>query len=147
MKMVETMVLNLPFIDPLIGTSRIADIINGGVKAYVKMYPQVWHRYRGVNHLPFRLATIRPDLISSVPEVMEVDTKLGQPMAEKFNLSLTAFGNVISDPCVPYYGSAVLSNPCGSQLEPPPQSLRTRTQPRTRSSPERSRACIVLTED
>ena len=51
---------------------------------------------------------------------MAIDTKLIQPMAEKFNLSLTAFGNVISDPYVPYYGSAVLSNPRGSQLEPPP---------------------------
>ena len=53
---------------------------------------------------------------------MHIDTELVQPIAEKFNLSLTAFGKVVSDPSVPYYGSAVLSNPWGSQLEPSPIS-------------------------
>ena len=53
---------------------------------------------------------------------MAIDTELVQPIAEKFNLSLTAFGNLISDPSVPYYGSAVLSNPWGTELEPAPVS-------------------------
>ena len=53
---------------------------------------------------------------------MEIDTELVQLMAERFNLSLTAFGNIISNPSVPYYGSAVLSNRWGSQLDPSPIS-------------------------
>ena len=37
---------------------------------------------------------------------MEIDTELVQLMTEKFNLSLIAFGNVIPNSSVPYYGSA-----------------------------------------
>ena len=51
---------------------------------------------------------------------MEIDTELVQPIDERFSLFLAAFGNVISNPSVPYCGSAVLSNPWGSQLDPSP---------------------------
>ena len=79
-------------------------------------------RCREVNHSSFPPAVVHLDLISSVSEVMAIDTELVQPIAERFNLSLIAFGNVISDPSVPYYGSAVLSNPWGTELEPAPVS-------------------------
>jgi len=62
-----------------------------------------------------------PDsLFSSVAEVMSIDTELIRPLAAKFNLSLTAFGEVITDPSAPSSGSVALSNPWGTQLEPAP---------------------------
>ena len=51
-----------------------------------------------MNRLTFLPAIIHPDFISSVSEVMEIETELVQPIAEKFNFYLTAFGNVILDP-------------------------------------------------
>ena len=61
-------------------------------------------------------------LSSSVSEVIEIDTDLVKPIATKFNLSLTSFGEVVTDPSVPYYGSVILSNPWGYTLEPAPVS-------------------------
>ena len=46
-------------------------------------------------------------LSSSVSEVVDIDTKLLEPIAAKFNLSLISFGKVVTDPSVPYYGSVV----------------------------------------
>ena len=40
LKAVESMVLNDPMIDGLIGTTRAVDIISGGVKAHVKDVPR-----------------------------------------------------------------------------------------------------------
>ena len=54
--------------------------------------------------------------------MIDIDTKLLKPIAAKFNLSLTSFDEVITDPSVPSYGSVVLSNPWGTQLEPAPIS-------------------------
>ena len=53
---------------------------------------------------------------------MNIDTELLKPIAAKFNLSLTSFDEVITDPSVPSYGSVVLSNPWGTELEPAPIS-------------------------
>ena len=61
-------------------------------------------------------------LSSSVSEVVNINTELLEPVAAKFNLSLTSFGKVITDPSAPYYGSAVLSNQWDSALEPAPIS-------------------------
>ena len=61
-------------------------------------------------------------LSSSVSEVVDIDTKLLEPIAAKFNLSLISFGKVITDPSVPYYGSVVFSNQWNSALEPAPVS-------------------------
>ena len=54
--------------------------------------------------------------------MINIDTELLKPIAAKYNLSLTSFGEVITDPSVPYYGSVTLSNPWGNQLEPAPTS-------------------------
>lgn len=59
---------------------------------------------------------------SSVSEVMNIDTKLLEPIAEKFNLSLTSFGEVITDPSASYYGSITLSNLWADAIEPAPTS-------------------------
>ncbi|KAF9786338.1 carboxypeptidase S [Thelephora terrestris] len=59
---------------------------------------------------------------ASVSEVINIDTQLVKPIAAKFNLSLTSFGEVITDPSVPSYGSIVLSDPWGNQLDPAPIS-------------------------
>jgi len=53
---------------------------------------------------------------------MNIDTELVKPIAAKFNLSLTSFGEVVIDPSVPSSGSVALSNPWGTQLEPAPTS-------------------------
>jgi len=54
--------------------------------------------------------------------VINIDTELLKPIAAKFNLSLTSFGEVITDPSAPSYGSVTLSNPWSTQLEPAPIS-------------------------
>lgn len=49
-------------------------------------------------------------------------TELLKPIAAKFNLSLTSFGEAITDPAIPYYGSVALSDPWNSMWEPAPIS-------------------------
>jgi hypothetical protein len=71
--------------------------------------------------LPLRSIITHP-LSSSVSEVININTKLLKPIAAKFNLSLNSFGEVITDPSVPYYGSIVVSNPWSDALEPAPVS-------------------------
>ena len=73
--------------------------------------------------MSFLPVIIHPDSFSSVSEVMNIDTELVKPIATKFNLSLTSFGEVIIDPSAPSSGSVALSNPWGTQLEPAPTSL------------------------
>ena len=52
---------------------------------------------------------------------MNIDTELIKPLAAKFNLSFTAFGEVITDPSAPSSGSVDLSS-WGTRLEPAPIS-------------------------
>ena len=54
--------------------------------------------------------------------MINLDTELLKPAVEELNLSLTSFGEVITDPSVPHYGSVILSNPWDDQLEPAPLS-------------------------
>jgi Gly-Xaa carboxypeptidase len=54
--------------------------------------------------------------------VINISTELLKPIAAKFNLSLTSFGEVMLDHSVQYHGSVTLSDPWGSQLEPAPIS-------------------------
>ncbi|KAF9786336.1 carboxypeptidase S [Thelephora terrestris] len=110
LRAVESIIFKVPLISSLVGTTRAVDIIGGGVKA--NALPE--YAWAVINH---RIATD-----SSVSEVINIDTQLVKPIAAKFNLSLTSFGDVITDPSVPYYGSIVLSDPWGNQLEPAPIS-------------------------
>ena len=52
---------------------------------------------------------------------MNIDTELIRPLAEKLNLSFTAFGEVITDPSAPSSGSVALFNH-STRLEPAPTS-------------------------
>ena len=80
-------------------------------------------RPKGESFAPPLPVIAHPDsLFSSVAEVMNIDTELIRPLAAKFNLSFTAFGEVITDPSAPSSGSVALSNPWGTQLEPAPTS-------------------------
>ena len=58
---------------------------------------------------------------SSVAEVVNIDTELIRPLAAKFNLSFTTFGEVITDPSAPSSGSVALFN-YSTRLEPAPTS-------------------------
>ena len=71
---------------------------------------------------PLPVITHPDSLLSSVAEVMSIDTELIRPLAAKFNLSFTAFGEVITDPSAPSSGSVALSDPWGTQLNPAPSS-------------------------
>lgn len=110
LKAVESIIFKTPLISALVGTTRAVDIVGGGVKANA-LPEEAW---AVINH---RIATD-----SSVSEVINLDAKLLKPVAEKFNLSLTSFGEVITDPSVPRHGSVVLSDPWNNQLEPAPVS-------------------------
>jgi Gly-Xaa carboxypeptidase len=92
----------------LTGTTQAIDLVSGGVKS--NALPE--QAYAVVNH--------RIDTASSVNEVMRHDMKFIKPFAEKFNLSLVAFGTLVTDAGVPSYGTLELSDAWGTALEPAP---------------------------
>ena len=53
---------------------------------------------------------------------MQFASDLLKPLARSLNLSLTSFGEAITDPTLPTYGSIVLSDPWNTKLEPAPIS-------------------------
>ncbi|KAF9649050.1 carboxypeptidase S [Thelephora ganbajun] len=110
LKVVESMVLRDPETRSLVGTTRAIDIIRGGVKANA-LPEEAWVV---INH---RISTD-----SSVSQTIRFVSDLLQPLATKFNLSLTSFGETITDPTLPSYGSILLSDPWDTRLEPAPIS-------------------------
>ncbi|OCH93649.1 carboxypeptidase S [Obba rivulosa] len=91
------------------GTTQAIDLINGGVKTNA-LPEQAW---AVVNH---RIATD-----SSVDEVKKHDTALLKSLAGDFNLSITAFGDELSQDA-PAYGTLTLSDAWGTALEPAPDT-------------------------
>jgi len=91
------------------GTTQAIDLINGGVKTNA-LPEQAW---AVVNH---RIATD-----SSVDEVKKHDTALLKSLAKGFNLSVTAFGDDLSQGA-PAYGTLTLSDAWGTALEPAPNT-------------------------
>ncbi|CAK5282358.1 unnamed protein product [Mycena citricolor] len=92
----------------LVGTTAAVDIMHGGVKS---------------NALPEQAIAIinhRISTESSVAETMAYDTALLQDLAEKFNLTYTAFGTLISVPGAPAYGALTVTDAHGTALEPAP---------------------------
>ena len=59
---------------------------------------------------------------SSVSQTIQYISDLLKPLAQQHNLSLTSFGEAVTDPTLPYYGSIVLSDPWNSEWEPSPIS-------------------------
>ncbi|EIM87284.1 carboxypeptidase S [Stereum hirsutum FP-91666 SS1] len=91
----------------LISTTQAIDIVNGGVKT--NALPE--QAYAIVNH---RVATD-----SSIAATQKRDTDLLIPLAERFNLSFTAFGSLVSEADVPAYGNLALT---GGGIDPAPVS-------------------------
>ncbi|EMD39065.1 hypothetical protein CERSUDRAFT_112759 [Gelatoporia subvermispora B] len=91
------------------GTTQAIDLINGGVKTNA-LPEQAW---AVVNH---RIATE-----SSVDEVKKHDTALLKKLAGEFNLSVTAFGDDLSQGA-PAYGTLTLSDAWGTALAPAPDT-------------------------
>jgi len=94
---------------PLMGTTQAIDLISGGVKT---------------NALPEQSTAVVNHRIaddSSVDAVKERVTTILAPLASKFNLSLTSFGEDLSSG-KPAYGSLVLSDAWGTALTPAPVS-------------------------
>jgi Gly-Xaa carboxypeptidase len=108
LKHVEDIIFKDRAVRALTGTTQAIDLISGGVKT--NALPE--SAYAVVNH--------RIDTSSSVKAVMEHDTKLLKPFAEKFNLSLTAFGTKLTDSDKPTYGTLELTDAWGTALEPAP---------------------------
>jgi len=92
----------------LAGITQAIDMIEGGVKANA-LPERAWAI---VNH---RVATD-----SSLAVVIQRDTDLLKPLAERFNLSYTAFGSSISPTDAPARGTLTLSDAWGTALAPAP---------------------------
>ncbi|THH17842.1 hypothetical protein EW146_g3057 [Bondarzewia mesenterica] len=114
----------------LAGTSQAIDLIQGGVKTNA-LPEQAWavvnHRIatdRCAKRSPFRICHNTSENLhtaySSVAEIMRRDMELLKPLAERFNLTYTAFGTAISPEDAPAYGSLTLRDPWVSALEPAP---------------------------
>ncbi|EIM86689.1 carboxypeptidase S [Stereum hirsutum FP-91666 SS1] len=108
LKKVEDELLTTKQFRALVGTTQAEDLISGGVKTNA-LPEQAW---AVVNH---RIATQ-----SSLAEAMKSDTDRIIPLAARFNLSLTAFGEVITPADTPAYGTVTLSDAWGNQLAPAP---------------------------
>ncbi|PBK76079.1 carboxypeptidase S [Armillaria solidipes] len=96
---VEDVLFQDPLYKSLVETTQAIDIIHGGVKSNA-LPEQAWAI---INH---RISTQ-----SSASETFEHDTHLLISLAERFNLTYTAFGKDISQSGVPTKGSLALSSP------------------------------------
>ncbi|KAG6866575.1 hypothetical protein C0991_002060 [Blastosporella zonata] len=92
----------------LVGTTQAIDIIEGGVKA--NALPE--RAFAVVNH--------RISVISSVGEVQAHDTELLRGIAEKLNLTYSAFGKTLSEDGASSAGTLTLTDAYGTALEPAP---------------------------
>ncbi|KAF5314212.1 hypothetical protein D9758_017834 [Tetrapyrgos nigripes] len=104
----QEVVFEEPASKALAGTTTAVDLVSGGVKT--NALPE--QAYAVVNH--------RIDTKSSVEEVTRRDTHTIKKWAERFNLSLNAFGEEVTDSSKAYYGSVVLSDAFGNHLAPAP---------------------------
>lgn len=109
LKRVEEVIFQDPMLWSLSGTTQAIDLVGGGVKS--NALPE--NAWAVVSH---RIGTS-----SSVKEVVKHDTKLLKPLAERFNLSLTAFGSRITpDERRSTYGTLDLSDPWDIARDPAP---------------------------
>ncbi|KAI0067051.1 carboxypeptidase S [Artomyces pyxidatus] len=108
LRKVEEYLFKDPAFVSLVGTTQAIDLVQGGVKTNA-LPEEAW---AVVNH---RIATQ-----SSVAAVQARDTALFEELADKFNLTYTAFGSEVSRRNGPAYGSLVLTDAWGSALEPAP---------------------------
>ncbi|KAF5344591.1 hypothetical protein D9758_013906 [Tetrapyrgos nigripes] len=109
MKALNDVIVQEPRFAASVGTTQALDLINGGVKT---------------NALPERASAVINHRISTLEHVSNVKhhaTNTVKHLADKYNLTFTAFGDVLTDPSVPKYGDLSLSVAFGkSDLEPAP---------------------------
>ncbi|KAJ7224388.1 hypothetical protein GGX14DRAFT_650082 [Mycena pura] len=110
LRKLEKILFEDPWISSLVGTTQAVDIIHGGVKS--NALPE--QAYALVNH---RISTQ-----SSVAETMAHDAALLVDLAERFNLSYSAFGKTISKEGAPTIGTLTLKDAYDTSLEPAPVS-------------------------
>ncbi|KAL1744843.1 hypothetical protein HDZ31DRAFT_63733 [Schizophyllum fasciatum] len=108
LKALEKILFQNKFYKSMIQTTQAITMINGGVKS--NALPE--EAYGIVNH---RISTQ-----SSVGETTTYDTKRLSALAEKFNLTYTAFGELVSHADAPSAGSLTLSAAFTTPLEPAP---------------------------
>ncbi|KAF8909393.1 carboxypeptidase S [Gymnopilus junonius] len=92
----------------LVGTTQAIDLIHGGVKSNA-LPEQAWAI---VNH--------RISVVSSLDEVKAHDTHLLKHLGERFNLTYSAFGSLVSEEGATASGSLTLSDAFHGGLEPAP---------------------------
>ncbi|KAJ7749211.1 hypothetical protein B0H16DRAFT_1420431 [Mycena metata] len=110
LKLAEAMLLEIPAVKAVVSTTQAVDVINGGVKS--NALPE--QAMAVVNH---RIATQ-----SSVNTTLTRDAGLFKEIAARFNLSVTAFGELLTPAAAAgaSYGSLSLRAP--ETLEPSPIS-------------------------
>ncbi|KAK7036266.1 carboxypeptidase S [Favolaschia claudopus] len=108
LKKAEEYLLQDTMLKALVGTTLAVDIINGGVKS--NALPE--QAMTVVNH---RIATQ-----SSVNATLSRDASLVMDLAEKYNLSVIAYGEPLTPADIPTYGSVLIRAPI--HLEPAPVS-------------------------
>ncbi|KAI0322814.1 carboxypeptidase S [Amylostereum chailletii] len=108
LRKLEDILFESPSYKSLAGTTQAIDLIQGGVKANA-LPEEAW---AVVNH---RIATQ-----SSIEATQDRDTALSKALAEKFNLTFTAFGTSVSSPDAPAYGTLTLEDAWGTALKPAP---------------------------
>ncbi|KAJ7034588.1 hypothetical protein C8F04DRAFT_1259825 [Mycena alexandri] len=108
LKAVEAILLKDPTIRALVGTTQAVDVVSGGVKS--NALPE--QALAVVNH---RIATK-----SSVNATLTRDAELTRDLAARFNLSVTAFGELLTPAGAASFGS--LSLRAMDTLEPAPIS-------------------------
>ncbi|KAJ7034591.1 hypothetical protein C8F04DRAFT_956270 [Mycena alexandri] len=106
LKAAEAMLLKDPMFKAVVGTTQAVDIISGGVKS--NALPE--QALALVNH---RIATQ-----SSVNATITRDAELIRDLAARFNLSVTAYGELLTPAAAASYGSLTLTSP--QNLEPAP---------------------------
>ncbi|KAJ7737703.1 hypothetical protein B0H16DRAFT_1664708 [Mycena metata] len=110
LKLAEAMLLEIPTVKAVVSTTQAVDVISGGVKS--NALPE--QAMAVVNH---RIATQ-----SSVNATLKRDAELFKDLAARFNLSVTAFGELLTPAAAASasYGSLSLRAP--ETLEPSPIS-------------------------
>ncbi|KAJ7778400.1 carboxypeptidase S [Mycena metata] len=106
LKAAEAMLLKDPMFKAIVGTTQAVDVISGGVKSNALPEQAVVT----VNH---RIATQ-----SSVNATITRDAELIRDLAARFNLSVTAYGELLTPAAAASYGSLTLTAP--EILEPAP---------------------------
>ncbi|KAJ7737717.1 hypothetical protein B0H16DRAFT_103158 [Mycena metata] len=108
LKAVEAILLKDPIFRAIVGTTQAVDVISGGVKS--NALPE--QALAVVNH---RIA-----IKSSVNATLTRDAELTRDLAARFNLSVTAFGELLTPVGAPSFGSLALTTI--DTLEPAPIS-------------------------